>query len=342
VSTPKVVTVVVPVFNGEAFLRESLDSIVSQTYEPLEVIVMDDASTDASAAIAAEYEKHDPRVRLVRQPSNIGQFANVNAGIQLTGGDLVAVYHADDVYDPDIVAREAAYLEMHADAGAVFALATFIDQEGREFGRLDQLPPEIEGAELLDYPLVLNAVLRHTSSFLPTPSALVRRTVYAEVGPYSVDDGIRGDLDMWLRIARRHPVGLIRDHLMRYRVGTHNESRRYGYLRTELDRSFTVIDRALAAEDPDLASAEALTAYEARRAADLIVTAGNAYVVGSRAQVRSILRSIEPSRLVASGHVQRWRLLALLGLLHALARLPHSATIARFLRQRWHTAPVAE
>jgi glycosyltransferase involved in cell wall biosynthesis len=341
-SRDALVSVVVPVFNGAAFLRESLDSIVSQRYESLEVIVMDDASTDTSAAIAVEFAQRDPRVRLATQTSNVGQFANVNAGMDLARGDFVAVYHADDVYDREIVAREVTYLQTHPDTAAVFTLATFIDQESREFGRLEGVPPEIEGIERLEYPLVLNAVLRHTSSFLPTPSALVRRQVYTEVGPYSLDYGIRGDIDMWLRIARRHPVGLIREHLMRYRVGTHNESRRYGYLRTEPDQSFAVVDRLLSTGDRSVASADALSAYEARRAADLIVTAGNAYIVGDRARLRTILAEIRPSQLLGSRLVQRWRLLALLALLHTLARLPHSAAVARFLQQRWHTAPTAD
>lgn len=340
-SESALVSIVVPVFNAESYLRASLESILAQTYPSLEVIVMDDASSDGSPEIAAQLARVDTRLRLQRQPENVGQFANVNRGIASAKGTFVAVYHADDIYEPEIVSREVAYLEEHPQAGAVFALATFIDEAGREFGRLDRLPPEIGSAAVLDYPLVLNAVLRHSSAFLPTPSAMVRREVYGEAGPYVVDYGIRGDIDMWLRIARRHPIGLLREYLLRYRVGTHNESRRYGYLRTEPDLFFSVVDRCLAEGDRRFAQPDALAAYEAHRSADLLVAAGNAYIVERRANMRELLRGVRPLRILACGRVQRWRLLALFAVLGVAAYLPHSNALARRLRGRWHAPPLA-
>lgn len=337
---PALVSVVVPVFNGEAFLRESLESIVGQTYPSIEVIVMDDASSDSSAEIAAEIAARDPRLRVHSQDTNLGQFANVNAGLHRVGGEFVAVYHADDVYLPEIVEREVAFFDANPEAGAVFASARLIDSDGREFGRLNP-PPEIGRCDLLAYPIVLNAVLRHSSVFLPTPSALVRRRVYQEVGPYAENYGIRGDVDMWLRIASRHPVGLIREHLFRYRVGTHNESRRFARARSELDPTFAVIDGRLADGDLRLAEPGALDAYESSRAADLLVAAGNAYALDRRDELRALLRRVRPARL-ARRRVQRWRLLVLYVALQLLARLPHSRAVGRLLRRRWHTTPSAE
>src|SRR5829696_2278270 len=81
------VSVIVPVLNGEAFLRESLDSILGQTHAPFEVIVMDDGSSDSTPAIAQSY---GPPLRYVRQPVNRGQFGNVNDGIALARGELIA------------------------------------------------------------------------------------------------------------------------------------------------------------------------------------------------------------------------------------------------------------
>jgi GT2 family glycosyltransferase len=335
------VSVVVPVFDGEPFLRESLESILAQTYPALEVIVMDDASTDASAAIAAEVAATDERVRVHAQPANVGQFANVNAGLERARGELVAVYHADDVYEPEIVEREVAFLREHPDAGAVFTLATYIDPAGNEFGRLNRLPPSLGSLELFDYRVVLDAVLRDSSGFLPTPSALVRHDVYSEVGSYATCYGIRGDVDMWLRIASRHPVGLIREHLFRYRVGAHNESRRFARARSELDPTFAVIDGRLADGDLRLAEPGALDAYESSRAADLLVAAGNAYALGRQDELRALLRRVRPARL-ARRRMQRWRLLVLYVALQLLARLPHSRAVGRLLRRRWHTPPRAE
>lgn len=338
VDAEPLVSVVLPVFEGEAFLPESLESILAQTHRSLEVIVMDDASSDSSAMIAAEAASRDARVRVHSQPANVGQFANVNSGIARARGEFVAVFHADDVYGPEIVAREVAFLEAHPDAAAVFALATFIDAEGAEFGRLHP-PDELAGLEVLEYPVVLNAVLRHSSGFLPTPSAMVRRRVYDEVGAYAEHYGIRGDVDMWLRISSRHPIGLLHEHLFRYRVGAHNESRRYAHTRSDLDPSFSVVDRVLAHGGRRLATATALDAYEAHRAADLLVAAGNAYMLGHRGKARALLGDVDVTRLFASR--QRWRLLVLLAALHVLSRLPRSPAVARLLRRRWHGPPGA-
>src|SRR5436309_516341 len=99
----RLVSVIVPVYNGARYLRECLDSLLHQTYAEFEIIVADDASTDDTPAIIASY---GDRVRSLRQAVNVGIYANANAGIELARGEFVAIYHADDVYDPRIVELE--------------------------------------------------------------------------------------------------------------------------------------------------------------------------------------------------------------------------------------------
>src|SRR3989442_1563603 len=132
------VSIIVPVFNGERYLRESLDSILAQTYPRVEVLVMDDASTDGTPSIIASYGN---QVHYYRQPQNRGIYGNMNDGIAMARGEYIAIYHADDVYLPKIVECEVAFLHHHPEAGAVFCQAVFIDSLGREFGRLE-IPPE--------------------------------------------------------------------------------------------------------------------------------------------------------------------------------------------------------
>jgi glycosyltransferase involved in cell wall biosynthesis len=97
------VSVLVPVPNGERYQRESLDSILAQTYPKLDVIVMDDGSTDRTAEIVASYGAHVP---YVRQPSTRGIYGNANDGIERAAGELMGVFHPDDVYLPKLVERE--------------------------------------------------------------------------------------------------------------------------------------------------------------------------------------------------------------------------------------------
>jgi glycosyltransferase involved in cell wall biosynthesis len=100
------ISCIVPVFNGERFLAEALDSILGQTYRPLEVIVVDDGSTDATAELAAGYA---PRVTCLRQ-DNRGAASAKNLGVSASRGELIAFLDADDLWLPGKLERQAAWL----------------------------------------------------------------------------------------------------------------------------------------------------------------------------------------------------------------------------------------
>ena len=327
------VSVVVPVFNGERYLRESLDSILAQTYPRLEVLVMDDASTDATAEIIGSYKD---RVTSFRQPYNRGQFSNVNDGIVRAQGEYIAVYHADDVYAPTILEREVAFLHEHPEAGAVFCPAVFIDAIGRECGSL-QVPTELRGSGPFNYKTILNALLLHKNTFICGPSSMVRASVYKDVGVYRGDEfGIASDLEMWVRIAERHPVGILGEHLLRYRFGHGNLSENYYRHRTELERYFLIMDQYLKRVGKNCVSPAALAALEAHRAEDCLMVAANYYILGRRVECRQILGYVKATRILASPQVQRWRLLILLLMMNILVRLPRIRFVADFFHRRWH------
>ena len=327
------VSIVVPVYNGAPYLWASLGSIVAQTYPNVEVLVMDDASTDATPGIVASFGS---RVRHHRQERNRGQFDNVNDGIARARGSYVAVFHADDLYDPRIVEKEVDFLERHPEAGAVFAQDVFIDPSGRPFGRL-RLPADVPPGRPLDYPQLLNALLRHMNRFLRTPGGMVRASVYRDIGPYRPEFGTSADLQMWVRIARRYPIAILGEHLFRYRTGHGNASGTYNHVRTEPDTSFEILDSCLVEGGRGLASAAALRDYEAHRAEDGLMCAISAYIRGDLDKARLRLRAVRPTRLLASRQVQRGRLLALLAALHLLARLPILPPLATLFYRRWHT-----
>lgn len=330
--TAPLVTIVVPVYNGEQYLRESLDSILAQSYPHCEVLVMDDASTDQTPAIIASY---GPRVTAIHQSTNRGQFANVNDGIMRARGDYIAVYHADDVYHSAIVEREAAFLRQNPEVGAVFCLDAFIDAKGREYGRL-AIPPEVQSDGPLPYAVILNALLTHKNRFLVTPSAMVCAAVYHDVGLYRGEEfGIASDLEMWVRIARRYSLGILQEHLMWYRHGHGNLSQRHYHLRTVPEAHFRILDAQLTS-DSHLATTDALAAHDGHRAEDLIMLAINHYILGHLPESVALLRQVDPRRLLGSSRVQRGRLLVLLYGLKVLVRLPRVQFIADLCYRRWH------
>jgi GT2 family glycosyltransferase len=326
------VSVIVPVFNGARFLRESLDSILQQTYSRVEVTVMDDASVDETPAILASY---GDRIRAFRQPVNVGQFDNVNAGIEAARGEFIGVYHADDVYQPDIVEREVGFLRAHPEVGAVFCLDILVDQQNREYGRL-RIPRELQGHRVLTYAQVMDGLLRYKNRFLVGPSAMVRAQVYREVGGYRANPfGIAGDLEMWLRIARAYPIGLLEAYLMRYRHFHGNLSQHYFHLRTEPEKFFTVMDHHLATGGRAVAKPDAIEAYEGHRAEDRLRIAVTHYIRGELVAARAMLRTVATSRVLKGRTLQRSRLLLLLLAFRVLTRLPRMEGVAKLFQRRW-------
>lgn len=328
------VSIIVPVFNGEKYLRESLDSIVAQTYPRFEILVMDDASTDSTPEIIASF---GDKVRYIRQPQNKGQFPNVNDGIALAQGDYIAIYHADDVYDSKIVECEVEFLEKHSEVGAVFCYDIFINAEGREYNRL-MIPKELQNKSVLDYQTVLNAILTYKNRFLPTPGAMVRASIYKELGTFrGAEFQIASDLEMWLRIARKCSIGILHEYLFSYRHGHENSSQVYYRVRTEEERQFSILDEHLASGGSKLATSDSMIAYEAHRAEDNLMVATNHYILKNIKEARNFLNKVKIKRLLGSAVVQRGRLLILFITLQVLLRLPRISFFANLFYRRWHT-----
>jgi hypothetical protein len=248
----------------------------------------------------------------------------------------VAVYHADDIYDPAIVECEVDFLQRYPDAGAVFCLDTFIDAHGVEYGRL-QIPPELRTERPLAYAVVLNALLTYKNRFLVGPTSMVRASVYRAVGPYRDEEfSIASDLEMWARISSQYPIGIILKHLHRYRHGHGNVTQNYFHLRTETEMYFTILDAHLADGGRALVTSRALAAHEAHRSEDRLMLAINQYIRGDLPQSRHHLQQVRLRGLLGSDKIERWRLLLLLFAMRLLTHLPRITHVADIFYLRWH------
>lgn len=327
------VSVLVPSYNGAKWLREALDSILAQTYAPIEVILLDDHSDDETPEIAAEY---GDRITYVRQPRNMGIYDNVNVGIEMAAGELIATYHADDIYLPTIVEKQVAYLQEHPEVGAVFCADIFVDAEGREYYRLP-LPEAVAGDRPIDYPTVLSTLMRHKNSFLVCPSAMVRKAVHDTIGPYRQDVYRNtSDLEMWLRISKSYPIAVLEEHLMKYRHFHGNSSSRYHHLRTDVENYFWIMDEYLDDGGLALVDDEARVNFEAHRSEDRIKAAISHYIKGESKEGRAELRKVRLGVIARARHVQRWRLIALTLGLWVFLRLPRVPWLADRMFDRWH------
>jgi len=128
------VSIGLPVYNGERYLRQSIDSILAQTLQNFELVICDNASTDGTARICEEYAERDPRVRYFRNARNIGGINNANLTFELSRGELFRWAAHDDVCAPALLERCVQVLDERADAVGVYPGTVNIDEEGIETG----------------------------------------------------------------------------------------------------------------------------------------------------------------------------------------------------------------
>lgn len=217
------VCICVPTYNAASTVRETLASILAQSYPNLVVHISDNASTDDTLNIVESIS--DPRIHIHRHTENIGGEGNFNRCIQLAEGKYTAIFHADDVYEPEMVAKQVAFLEAHPTAGAVFTEASLIDDMGARIGEI-RLPQGLESRDgLYDFATMFKAVLRHSNFFI-CPSVMVRTEVYQqEIKCWRGElFNTSADLDLWLRILQRHSIGYLTERLMRYRISSQQGS----------------------------------------------------------------------------------------------------------------------
>ena len=219
-SDEALVSVVIPAYNAESTLDETLYSVRRQTYPHLEVVVVDDGSTDGTAAIAARHATDDNRIRLLHL-ENSGVAAARNAGIAATGGAFVAPIDSDDLWHPDKIAQQMASMRAGgSQTGFVYAFCRRIDRESRVL--------HSASSEVFEGAVYLRLLLRNFVGSGSTP--LIRRTALTAIGGYDPDlrrQGAEGceDYLMQLLIARSWKVGCVPAYLIGYRWSDQTMSR---------------------------------------------------------------------------------------------------------------------
>jgi glycosyltransferase involved in cell wall biosynthesis len=219
------VSIVLPTHNGARYIAGAIASCLGQTYRNLELIVVDDGSTDDTAAQVELYGATDRRVRLVRHERNRRLPAALNTGFAAAAGDFLTWTSDDNAYRPEAIEQMVAFLEDRPDVDMVYTDCTLIDETGQVIGRLPAGEPE----RLLssDYNCV-------------GPCFLYRRRVRDAVGDYAEDLYLGEDYDYWLRAAHACCLRPWHRDLYYYRMHHDSLSARYA------GRIDPVLERALA------------------------------------------------------------------------------------------------
>ena len=237
------VSLIVPAYNAAATIGETLDSLLAQTWTHLEVIVVDDGSTDETSSIVRAYAGRDARVLLLKQ-SNGGVARARNAGATAARGDFIGFIDADDLWRPDKVARQMQPFARGGDELVlVYSLWAGIDEESRILYVADIDAPEGD---------VLRPLCR-TNFVGNCSSALIRKWAFASVGGFDPglrDSGAQGceDYKLFLALAERYRFAAVAEPLTGYRHTQENMSAD----RDRMYRSFLIVSEELERRRPDL------------------------------------------------------------------------------------------
>jgi glycosyltransferase involved in cell wall biosynthesis len=209
---PPVVSVLMPVYNGDRYLVEAVESVLSQTFVDFELLISDNASTDRTLSILENYTVRDARVRLIRRQSP-SLVQSLNALIDLSQGEFLARIDADDIALPSRLLSQVAFLRDHPEIVCVGTSYIMIDAMGR---RLKTDHRRAEDREIQEEALCGITPLAH-------PTVMMRRAAVTSVGGYDVRWNYAEDLDLWLRLGEIGALANMAAVTLMYRV--HEKSR---------------------------------------------------------------------------------------------------------------------
>jgi GT2 family glycosyltransferase len=217
------VSICIPVYNGESFLGETLASALAQTYTNTEIVVSDNASTDRTGEVVATAAAHAPNIRYERAGTNVGPVGNFNRCIDLARGTYIKILCADDLLYPDCLTRQVAAFE--GEDGRAISLVSaardIVDERSRV--RLRPRPPVPSGR--VSASDAVQRTVRSGTNLYGEPQSVLFRTADARaVGGFNPNYGFCLDLDLWFRLLTRGDLFRIPDALCAFRVSPNSWS----------------------------------------------------------------------------------------------------------------------
>lgn len=186
------VSVIIPTYNGAPYIAEALASVCAQTFNDLEIVVLDDGSTDHTLQIVAQC--HDPRLRIIRNSARLGLAGNWNAGIAQSQGEYILILHQDDRLAPTMLATRVKQLDENPRAGFAYGAYRLIDSAGQtlQIAQPFAVDHVWDGAEEFKHHIRKN--------YVQCPTIVVRRACYESLGGFNPQLKYALDWEMWLRI----------------------------------------------------------------------------------------------------------------------------------------------
>lgn len=203
------VSVLMCVYNGAQYLDEALGSIRVQTLRDIEILVVDDGSTDDTATMLARHATEDPRIRILTAARQ-GVAGARNLGLGAVRGRLVALMDADDVAHPDRLAIQAAFMHENPDVAVLGTSAWHIGPRGRRISVSNAGPATREE--------LAHMRATHEAIFFIAPTVMLDRDIVMAAGGFRPHMVPAEDIDLWTRLAEHHTVLSLRERLLQYRI----------------------------------------------------------------------------------------------------------------------------
>lgn len=201
------VSVVMPAFNVEKYIREAIESIRNQTLKDFELIIINDASTDKTLSIVKSYVKKDPRIRLLKNSKNLQIATSLNKGIKYAGSNIIARMDPDDISYPDRLKIQYEYLKNHPKIAVVGADMIIISQDGKIVSKREYPTTSQE----------LKKVMFRYSPFAH-PVVMFRKDIFERLGGYDIKMVPCEDINLWFQIGVKHEFASIPKTLLKYRM----------------------------------------------------------------------------------------------------------------------------
>lgn len=209
------VSVVIPTYNSAQYLPEAIESVLSQSWQDFEIIIVDDGSTDNTQELVSAFKSI--KIRYVRQESSGGPSSPRNVGIHHARGKYISFLDSDDLMSRYKLAEAVPFLEQYPDLGLLFANFEICNERGDifpgtfldEFQTFRNLQKRQVGEKwfIIDRALAYEALL--TLNFIGTSGTVIPKSVFLSVGEFDEETNGAEDRDMWLRISRRYPLGFL-------------------------------------------------------------------------------------------------------------------------------------
>ena len=214
-STNPLVSVLMSVYNGDRYLNEAVESILSQTYEDFEFIIINDGSTDQTKEILSSFSEIDHRIRVFHQ-ENHGLIFSLNKGLELARGKYVARMDADDISLPRRLEEQINYLRANPDVGVLGTQMEIINENGKKIGKY-QVPCS---HNLIIWQVLFGRPFAH-------PSVMFKKSIIEQVGGYSKKYTHAEDLELWSRLVGKTQFRNLSESLCKYRALSNSISVKY-------------------------------------------------------------------------------------------------------------------